>query len=183
MEMHDGFHDNRLRRCLVNQGCRWIRLQPSLLYAAAVSSHNAASFPPSLGSAAIVVSTTSSSSFRVCLSDSPPAKLPRPYPKVRSRSPNSRSTGVPSGPGRHGAKSGVVEPILLLEYVHGLKRPANAYFASPSQATQKRWESRRAARRSVRVIASQTPPLSLRQATAPSRRPGRSRKRSSRCRT
>ena len=66
---------------------------------------------------------------------------------------------------------------------YGLKLPDNAYFASPSQATQKRWESRRAARRSVRVIASQTPPLSLGQATAPSRRPGRSRKRSSRCRT
>ena len=176
MEIHDGFHDNRLRRCLVNQGCGG---QLSLGFRKQLGSHaNAASFPPSLGRQEWFqrgLRRVPGFTWR-----SPPAKLPRPYPKFRS--PNSRSTGVPSGPVRHGAKSGVVEPILLLERLWSEATRQRLFF-KPNQATQKQWESRRAARRSVRVIASQTPPLSLRQATAPSRRPGRSRKRSSRCRT
>ena len=176
MEMHDSFHDNRLRRCFVKQGCGG---QLSLGFRKQLGSHaNAASFPPSLGRQEWFqrgLRRVPGFTWR-----SPPAKLPRPYPKFRS--PNSRSTGVPSGPGRHGAKSGVVQTILLLEYSWA-EATRQRLFCKPSQTTQKRWGSRRAARRSVRVIASQTPPLSLRQATAPSRRPGRSRKRSSRCRT
>ena len=128
-----------------------------------------------------MVSTRSSSSSRVRLAISS-RQAASTFSEGRSRSPNSRSIGVPTGPGRHGAKSGVVQTILLLEHLWD-EAIRQRLFCKPSQATQKRWGSRRAARRSVRVIASQTPPLSLGQATAPSRRPGRSRKRSSRCRT
>ena len=168
MEMHDGFHDNRLRRCLVNQ-CAGETVKINFYGAVRRISDI------SLDQKRSWIMTTPL--HREILL--PPSCLDL----IRSfGSPNSRSTGVPSGPVRHGAKSGVVEPILLLERLWSEATRQRLFF-KPNQATQKRWESRRAARRSVRVIASQTPPLSLRQATAPSRRPGRSRKRSSRCRT